>query len=69
MACRCKHGYRKRNDSALHCRAIEGDMDYCGHQYHCPNTGRWEVNCSTSHNCPYKNKKPVKDLPKVPNLT
>ena len=64
MACNCKHAYRKNGDVAIHCLAIEGDMDYCGHQYHCPNTKRWEVNC-TGATCTYKKKPAVKEKPKA----
>jgi len=59
MACKCKHAYKKRGDVSIHCRAIEGKMDYCGHQKFCQNTGQWEINC-TGVSCPKKEKPAVK---------
>lgn len=66
MAGRCRHAYRKRGDVSVHCAAIEGNMDYCGHQYHCPNTQQWEVNCAAS--CSLKSKPPVKEKEKPTSL-
>ena len=62
MACRCKNAYRKNGDVSVHCLAIAGDNDYCGHQYSCPVTGQWEVNCSSE--CTLKTAPPVKTAPK-----
>lgn len=55
---RCINAYRKKNDVSVHCKAIDGEMDYCGHQYMCSNTKRWEVNALSK--CKYKNKPAVK---------
>ena len=66
MAGRCKNAYRKRGDSSVHCLAIEGEFDFCGHQYNCPNTQQWEVNCASP--CTLKSKPAVKKAPKRPSL-
>lgn len=58
MAEKCKNAYRKKGAKAVFCRAIEGDMDYCGHQYACPRTQRWEANCTVQ--CTFRSKQPVK---------
>jgi len=44
MGERCVYAYRKKGDVSVHCRRMNNTMDYCGHQYMCPNTRRWEVN-------------------------
>lgn len=57
MAEKCKQAYRKRGSVAVYCKAIEGDNDYCAHQYLCPASQRWEANSSKA--CTYRDKQPV----------
>lgn len=58
MVEKCKYAYRKRRNAAVFCKAIEGDSDYCGHQYMCPNTKRWEANGIAE--CTFRSRPPVK---------
>lgn len=39
---RCEYAYRKGNDVSLHCNKQHIEKDYCGHQYLCPDTRKWE---------------------------
>ena len=58
MSEKCKNAYRKRGHAAVYCKAIEGDMNVCGHQFSCPRSQRWEVNCSAQ--CSYRHKPSVR---------
>ena len=58
MAEKGKLAYRKRGSVAVYCRAIEGDSDYCVHQYLCPASQRWEANSSKA--CTHRGKQPIK---------
>lgn len=44
---RCPFAYRKGTDRNVHCRALAERpglrWDFCGHQYDCRVTGRWEA--------------------------
>lgn len=60
--CKCKNAYKRRADGGVCCLAVEGDMDFCGHQKFCPTTQQWEVNC-TGLTCPLKNAPAVKKAP------
>lgn len=51
----CQFAYRKRGDASIHCKKINGNMDYCAHQYFCPKTQRWEATEQTNK-CPLRNK-------------
>ena len=58
MAEKCRNAYRKRGDVSVHCKAIEGEADWCGKQYMCFQSQRWEANKEV--HCEYRDKKPVK---------
>lgn len=54
----CEFAYRKAGDVSLHCkRLLEMDRtpDYCGHQYLCNQTRRWEVT-PQGRDCPLRKK-------------
>lgn len=44
MTEKCEYAYRKNGVAAVMCKAIKGAAPYCGHQYMCANTKRWEAN-------------------------
>lgn len=44
MTEKCPYAYRVPVINALMCKCIKGDAPYCGHQYLCRNTQRWEAN-------------------------
>ena len=54
MSEKCRHAYRKRGEKAVYCRATKGVFNVCSHQYMCPRSQRWEVNCSAQ--CTMRNK-------------
>lgn len=54
MAERCKYAYRNRGDVSVHCKLLPKDSSWCGHQYMCPNSQRWEVNKAAQ--CSLRNK-------------
>ena len=55
----CIYAYRKLDKGTVHCKAqqerVEQGKDFCGHQYLCPNTGRWE-NTQEAVKCPLSAK-------------
>lgn len=51
---KCEFAYRKNGINAVMCSVIKGDFPYCGHQYMCSNTKRWEANNSVE--CTLRNK-------------
>ena len=51
----CPFAYRKQGDVSIHCKKVSGNMDYCGHQYFCSKTRRWEAT-EQINKCPLKNK-------------
>lgn len=56
MASKCPYAFRVRGDVSLHClRLMETRYPQCGHQYFCPNTGRWEAS-PESNKCPIRKK-------------
>lgn len=57
MAERCRYAYRIRGKAAVMCKQIKGDMNFCGHQYLCGVTHRWEVNKAAP--CTLRDKPPV----------
>ncbi len=44
MTEKCIYAYRKNGTAAVMCKAIKKGDPYCGHQYMCHNTKRWEAN-------------------------
>lgn len=50
MNYRCPYAYRVNGKNAVLCRQLK-DAPYCGHQYFCPNTQRWE-NTEGARKCP-----------------
>ena len=52
----CPHGYRKPGDKSLYCRKIEKQnkqWSFCGNQYFCRVSGRWEAGKRASE-CPLR---------------
>lgn len=54
----CPYAYRKLGDVSIHCKKIEGSMDYCAYTYMCPHSKRFEVS-PAGQSCKLK-KKPTK---------
>ena len=46
MSEKCEFAYRKNGRAAVLCKMIPGDAPYCGHQYMCHVTKRWEANAT-----------------------
>lgn len=59
MAEKCASAYRKNGDASVHCHQINGKFDYCGVQYFCTNSGRWEAPKDIGK-CPLKSTKEKK---------
>ena len=58
----CPHAFRKSGDPNVHCRILQ-EMDnvrwtYCGHQFDCRQTGRWEATKNPS-DCKFRKKEGV----------
>lgn len=51
---KCEFAYRKNGIAAVMCRLIKRGDPYCGHQYMCANTKRWEANATAQ--CSLRNK-------------
>ena len=41
---KCAYAYRLPKINAVMCSQIKGDSPYCGHQYLCSASQRWEAN-------------------------
>lgn len=50
----CPYAERKRGSASLFCRKLAGEkVSYCGHQYLCPDTRRWEAT-KQAGSCPLR---------------
>ena len=54
MTYKCPHAYRANGKNTVFCGKLD-IAPYCGHQYFCPNTQRWE-NTEDARNCPLAQK-------------
>lgn len=59
----CPHAFRKRGDVSIHCEILaqETRADYCGHQYLCRQTRRWEATKQAA-DCPLRMKNKGKEV-------
>lgn len=56
MADSCPYAFRVRGDVSIHCLALKAARySQCGHQYFCPNTGKWETS-PEARKCPLRKK-------------
>lgn len=44
MVEKCAYAYRAQGINAVMCKCIKGNAPYCGHQYLCRISQRWEAN-------------------------
>lgn len=56
----CPYAYRKHGDVSIHCKLVDPPMDYCGHQYLCQKTQRWEATAQINE-CPLRKKAKTKN--------
>lgn len=55
MKSRCEYAYPKGGDGVLHCRKQKCEKDFCGHQYLCSDTKKWE-NTTAYRDCAIRRK-------------
>lgn len=67
MNYRCPYAYRENGKNTVLCKQMK-DAPYCGHQYFCPNTQRWE-NTEGARGCPLAAKAPMETTSVAVSIT
>ena len=67
MKDRCEYAYPKGADGVLHCHKQKCEKDFCGHQYLCSDTKKWE-STTAYRDCTIR-RKPDEDEEKAEAVT
>ena len=65
--CYLVESYRENGKNTVLCKQMK-DAPYCGHQYFCPNTQRWE-NTEGARGCPLAAKAPMETTSVAVSIT